>query len=67
MTNTNPKRVKISARNVGQSFGTVGVVKALNGRTLETTDPRPYGFTSAALAAAESQAARKGWVVVNPA
>lgn len=64
MTNTKIIRVRISTRNVGQHFGTEGVVKALSGRVLATTDTKPYGFDAAARSAAESLAAKRGWVVV---
>lgn len=58
-------RVRISTQNVGQSFGTEGVIKALNGRVLATTDTKPYGFHFAARSAAESLAAKRGWLVVS--
>jgi hypothetical protein len=56
------KKVRISTRNVGQSFGTQGVILALNGRVLASTDTKPYGFHAAARAAAEQLAERLGYV-----
>lgn len=65
MENRKAIRVRITTRNVGQAYGTEGVIKALNGRVLATTDARPYGFTAAAESAAHALAERKGFVVVE--
>lgn len=48
--------VKIRTRTVGQYFGTVGQVVARNGRVLHETQVRPYKFTQAAQADAETWA-----------
>jgi hypothetical protein len=64
--NNAAKTVRIETCNVGQNFGTVGVVRdARTGRKLAVTDDTyPLGFTAAACAAAEALAERKGWTVL---
>lgn len=62
---TATKTVKISTKNVGQNFGTVGVLKARNGRVVAETDTYPRGFAQAATDAAEALAAKLGYEVVS--
>jgi hypothetical protein len=64
MTKTN-KTVTIKTATVGQAFGTVAMIKARNGRVLWTSDTKPYGFTTAAIAAAECEAAKRGYIVTK--
>ena len=58
-------QVTIKTRNVGQSFGCVGVVRyASSSKKVHETDVRPFGFEAAAYSAAKAWAEGKGYVVV---
>lgn len=54
-------RVTISTRDEGIHFGTVGEVRR-RGRVIYTTDPRPYGFRSAAEDDARQWAVDQGYI-----
>ena len=56
-------RVTISTISVGVHFGTAGQVRR-RGRVIHTTDPRPYGFTVAAMDDARSWAIDQGYTHV---
>ncbi len=60
--------VTITTRNVGSHFGTVGEVRRGwegRGRIIHTTDPRPYGFRSAAASDAMDWAIARGYVQID--
>jgi hypothetical protein len=63
-TNT---KVTIRTATIGQSFGTIGQVISLDGEVLAETETKPYGFAGAALTAAETLAAKRGYTVVADA
>jgi len=64
-TTDTTRRVRITTTTAGQNFATVGVIKALNGRAIAWTEPRPYGATAAAMRAARTLAERRGWTVID--
>lgn len=64
-------KVVVYTETAGQHFATYGVVRALTargrrGEVLHTTDEKPYGFTSAAIASAEAWAAKHGHTIIYP-
>lgn len=66
----NAKRlVRIETRTVGQSFGTVGIVRdAKTGEKLaESETVRPYGYTYSAARDADEIAQDRGWQVEREA
>lgn len=60
------KHVYLVTRTVGQSFGTVGVVREVGSRRklAESDKVRPFGFIHVALNDAEHVAAQHGWIVL---
>lgn len=58
-----PRTVRIRTANVGQGFGTVGIITARNGRRLEQTRTFPLGCHAQAEDAARTLAAERGWTV----
>lgn len=56
--------VRIKLVNVGQNFGTIGLLVALNGRRIAETECYPRGFAVAATAGAEALAAKLGLSVI---
>lgn len=66
MSNQNvARRVRIVTHTVGQSYGVEAAVKALNGRTIATTQTRPLGCDESARRDAEDLCARNGWAVAS--
>ena len=59
------RRVRIRVRQVGQSFGCVGEIVALNGRTIDETPVYPLGFDANARRRAMQVADARGWEVVS--
>jgi hypothetical protein len=57
--------VVIETANVGCHFGTVGVIKSRNGRTVWTSEPVGYGCTTAAMALARNEARARCWTAFN--
>lgn len=62
-----PKVVYVDTRTVGQSFGTVGIVREVRThRILATAEPvRPLNFRDAAARDAEQIVERNGWLLVG--
>ena len=59
-TTADGRTVTLRTYTVGQHFGTACRIVSRNGRTIATTDTRPYGFTDAALRDGVDLAARIG-------
>lgn len=62
------RRVTVETRTVGQSFGTVGVVRDMRGRKIaESPTVRPFGFSEQACRDALAIVEARGWAVVSKA
>ncbi len=71
MTVHRPTRIELRTRTVGSHYGTACEVyrREPSGRRrlLHTTDPRPYGFTAAALDDGMAWATDRGYIYINDA
>lgn len=57
--------VFLTTRSVGCHFGTIGQIRSSRTRRvlLEADAPSPYGFTAAALGAAQAIAIERGYII----